>query len=151
MAVISVSGRAKVHGHAEALASLIADRQQSMFAWGVHDCCLWASDAIHAQVGADPAALIRGRYATALQAARVIRACGPTLADIATAALGSPLRHPMLACAGDVGLVEIAGHDSDWPDALGVCIGEWWACPGRDGLTLQPMGAARISWRVGCA
>ena len=151
MRVQSVAGLARVPGHAEALAQLLAQRQRAAFKWGVHDCCLWAADAIHAQLGVDPAAELRGRYATALQAHRGVQACGPGLEAIATAALGEPLRHPMLASAGDVGLVECNAEGETWPHALAVCLGDWWACPAADVMALRPLTAAVQSWRVGCA
>jgi hypothetical protein len=150
--VLCAAGQPRRPDAAEALARLLAERQRAPFAWGVHDCCLWAADAVRAQVGVDPAAQLRGRYASALQAARVIAAAGGSLEDIARAALGQPLRHPMLACAGDVGLTmgPVSGDTADRA-TLAVCVGEWWALPAAHGLALQPLTAASMSWRVGCA
>jgi hypothetical protein len=118
----------------------------------VHDCCLWAADAVRAQVGVDPAAALRGRYATALKARRVIAVAGGSLAGLARAALGEPLRSPMLACAGDVGLtLGPAATDDEDRATLAVCLGGWWAAPGAHGLALLPMSAAIAAWKVGCA
>ena len=150
MAVHSVAGMARVPRHAEALAILMRKRYWVPFSWGSHDCCLWAADAILAQLGTDPAAELRGQYATEKQAWRVIRSFG-SLEGIARAALGPQLGSPMLACDGDVGLVEATPHQDTWPHALAVCIGGWWVLPSREGLALRPMNAAAISWRVGCA
>lgn len=152
MLIVSAQGAARLPGAAEALGRLLAQRQRAPFAWGVHDCCLWAADAVRAQVGIDPAAALRGRYATALQARRVILAAGGSLRGIASAALGEPLRSPMLACAGDVGLTlgPAATEDEDRA-ALAVCLGGWWAAPGAQSLALLPMSAALAAWRVGCA
>lgn len=150
--VLCAYGQPRLPDAAEALARLLAERQRAPFAWGSHDCCLWAADAVRAQVGVDPAAALRGRYASALQAARVIAAAGGSLEDIARAALGPPLRNPMLACAGDVGLT--MGRVADDPAdraTLAVCLGEWWAVPAAHGLALQPLNAATMAWRVGCA
>ena len=150
--VISAQGAPRVPDAAEALGMLLAQRQRAPFAWGVHDCCLWAADAVHAQVGIDPAAGLRGRYASALQARRVIAVAGGSLAGIAAAALGEPLRSPMLACAGDVGLTlgPAATDDADRA-TLAVCLGSWWAAPGAHGLALLPMSPAIAAWKVGCA
>ena len=150
--VHSAVGAARLPDAAEALARLLAQRERAPFAWGVHDCCLWAADAVLAQVGVDPAADLRGRYASALQAQRVIAATGGSLEAVARAALGRPLRHPMLACAGDVGLVmgPVVGQAGDRA-ALAVCLGVWWALPAAHGLALQPLAAATAAWRVGCA
>lgn len=152
MRVISAQGAARLPGAAEALGRLLAERQRAPFRWGSHDCCLWAADAVRAQVGIDPAAELRGRYATAMQARRVIGVTGGTLDGLARAALGEPLRHPMLACAGDVGLT-LGQATSEYEDraTLAVCLGGWWAAPASHGLAMLPMTAAIAAWRVGCA
>ena len=148
--VRSVAGLCRVPGAPEALSELLAARRDAPFAWGVHDCCLFAADAIRAQIGADPAESLRGRYATALQAQRVIALCGGSLAAIATAALGPPLQHALLACSGDVGLVRAPTADDDSGEVLAVCLGEWWQVPARDGLALRPLTDGLMAWRVGC-
>lgn len=152
--VISVAGLARAPGHAEALARLLAERERAPFAWGAQDCCLWAADAVHAQLGVDPAEQLRGRYATALQAQRLVHLCGG-LEGIARAALGEPLRHASHACVGDVGLLASqAGAEqppAEWPHMLAVCVGEWWAHPAAGGLALRPLQGAVFAWRVGCA
>lgn len=150
--VHSAVGAARLPAAAEALARLLAERERAPFKWGTVDCVLWAADAVYAQVGVDPAADFRGRYSSGLQAQRVIAAAGGSLHAIASAALGDPLRSPMLACAGDVGLVMgpvvgEAGHRA----ALAVCLGLWWALPAAQGLALQPLESATAAWRVGCA
>ena len=146
LAAQSVEGVGRLPGHAEALARLMAERERMPFQWAVHDCCLWASDAVLAQVGVDPAATLRGRYSNAMQASRVLAVLGG-LEGVARSALGEPLQSPMLACAGDVGLT----HGEEDGQALGVCIGAWWAVASRDGLSLRPLSAASVAWRVGCA
>ena len=150
--VLSAVGVPRLPDAAEALARLLALRERAPFAWGTHDCCLWAADAVLAQVGVDAAAGLRGRYRSGLQAQRVIVAAGGSLQAIAQAALGEPLRSPMLACAGDVGLVmgPVAGEDGARA-ALAVCLGLWWALPAAHGLALQPLQSATVAWRVGCA
>ena len=150
--IISAQDVPRLPGAAEALGRLLAQRQRAPFAWGVHDCCLWVADAVRAQVGVDPAAALRGRYATALQARRVIAVAGGSLAALARAALGEPLRSPMRACAGDVGLTLCpAATDDEDRSTLAVCLGGWWAAPGAHGLVLLPMSAAIAAWKVGCA
>jgi hypothetical protein len=150
--VRSAEGLPRLPDAAEALGRLLAQRQGAPFAWGSHDCCLWAADAVQAQVGVDPAADLRGRYASGVQAQRVIAAAGGSLYAIARAALGEPLRSPMLACAGDVGLVvgPVVDEDGVRP-SLAVCLGEWWAMPSAHGLALRSLDAATVAWRVGCA
>ncbi len=43
------------------LAAYIEAHRSAPFAWGVHDCVLFASGAIAAITGTDPAASFRGR------------------------------------------------------------------------------------------
>lgn len=145
MSVPRVFGRPRLPGAQERLQRLLEQRSAEPFEWGRHDCCLFAADAVQAQLGIDPAEGLRGRYGTALQAVRALRELGG-LEALARQALGAPLRAPLLACSGDVGLVEDEGGD-----LLAVCIGEWWTAPTSRGLGLIALNRARISWRVGCA
>lgn len=149
LSVLSAAGVCRVPGAAEALAALLAERRRMAFRWGVHDCCMFAAEAIRVQTGIDPARNLRGRYATALQAARVVQACGGLLA-IGSAALGEPLRAPLLACSGDLGMVNSRGPDGEPVQVLAVCIGEWWQVPVADGLALRPLSDGLMAWRVGC-
>jgi hypothetical protein len=119
----------------------------AQFAWGVNDCCLFAADAVREQLGVDPAGPLRGRYATALQAERVLHLVGG-LEGICRATLGEPLRYPLLACVGDVGIVD---EQMSQRRMLAVCIGEWWALPTAKGLGLMPLDGAAMAWKVGCA
>lgn len=128
---------------AQALAALVHSRLAAPFAWGAHDCALFAADAVQAQTGTDPAAGLRGTYATQAGAARVIKKRGG-LQAIATAALGAPLPSPLLARAGDVGLVTT--HDGT--QALAVCHGAYWLAPGPEGLCPVTLRSATVAWRV---
>jgi hypothetical protein len=136
----------RLHDWQERLAALVTQRLHTPFAWGTHDCVLFAADAVHAITGTDPAAAQRGTYATALCAARVIAAHG-SLAGIAAAALGAEVL-PLQACAGDVGLVHQAAGGSD-RECLAVCTGACWHVPGAAGLVALPLTAAARAWRVG--
>ena len=131
-------------GADERLRQLLRDRQFKPFQWGVQDCCLFAADAVHAQIGVDPAEPLRGRYATDIQAARLLRAAGG-VEGIARQVLGDPLPAPLLACQGDVVVVEDAGRD-----VLAVCVGDCLRLPSEHGMALMPLRAARMAWRVGC-
>jgi hypothetical protein len=142
----ALTGQARTPGSGDRLRALLQDRTAAPFQWGVNDCCLFAADAVRAQLGIDPAAGLRGRYATAREAERVLRQCGG-LEGIARSALGEPLRAPMLACVGDVGIID---EKDSGRDILAICIGEWWTLPTRDGLGLMPLDNARMAWKVGC-
>lgn len=131
----------RLPGAAARLRLLVGTRLAAPFQWGWNNCALWAADAVHAQLGQDPAAALRGGHHTALQAMRLVRRLGGMPA-IATAVLGPPLAQPLRARMGDVGLV-------DEGKALAVCLGDAWAVPTRHGLGLLPLAAAVQAWRVG--
>lgn len=123
------------------LDSLIRDRMSTPFAWGTHDCVLWAADAVHALSLVDPAAGYRGTYSTAVEAARLLRDLGglQALADRA----GVPVA-PLGALPGDVGLV----HDEQGRESLAVRHASGWLVPGAAGLALLPTSAASQAWSV---
>lgn len=50
------------------LDAFLESRKQTAFAWGEHDCCLFACDAIQTITGVDLAADYRGKYSTAKEA-----------------------------------------------------------------------------------
>jgi hypothetical protein len=143
----SVARVARLPGAGERLAKLLQSRTMMEFVWGVNDCCLFAADAVLEQLGVDPAEPLRGRYTTALQAERVLHLVGG-LEGICRSTLGEPLRYPMLACVGDVGIVD---ERMSQRRMLAVCIGEWWTLPTAKGLGLMPLDDAATAWRVGCA
>jgi len=124
------------------LDALVFSRLRTPFQWGVHDCALWAADAVHATTGFDPAAELRG-YTTARQALRLIRARGG-LRAMAERALGHALA-PQYACRGDVVLMPMGRRQ-----ALGVVINaDQVAGPGAFGLHVAPLREALWAWRVG--
>jgi hypothetical protein len=122
-------------------AVLCQQRAAAPFAWGVHDCCLWAADAVHAITGHDFAAAQRGTYATTAEAARVLQAAGG-VRGVATRALGAPMP-AALAAVGDVVLLEQEGRE-----LLAVCNGLEALAAGPTGLVPVPMRQALAAWRV---
>ncbi|WKB52317.1 DUF6950 family protein [Eleftheria terrae] len=124
------------------LAVLVAARLRQPFAWGQHDCALWVADAVHALTGQDPAAELRGRYHSALQAARLVAERGG-LQALGTALFGPPIG-PLLARVGDVGLVVDEGRE-----LCAVCNGDHWLAPGAAGLVALELSAATVAWRIG--
>ncbi len=116
------------------------DRRNTPFKWGVHDCCLWASDAVLAITGQDFAAQYRGTYSTAAGAARVLRRDGG-VAAIASTALGAPV-DPGKATTGDVVLLW-QGQPS-----LAVCNGSTVLAAGPESLVVLPMHLVTQVWKV---
>jgi len=120
--------------------ALVAQRLRTPFAWGTHDCCLWAADCVRAISGQDPATGLRGSYSDAAGAARLVTQLG------GLHALGSragPSIRPLMAGVGDVGLV-----DHDGRQTLAVCIGTGWLAPAKDGLAVLPLAHALTAWKV---
>jgi hypothetical protein len=88
------------------------------FAYGRHDCALFAAGAVLAMTGQDFAAAYRGRYSTLRGGLRVLRQDG--FADhVALAAAHLPACHPSQAMPGD-----LAVFDSAAGRVLGVVQGQ---------------------------
>ena len=126
----------------QALADYLLANRDAVFAWGRIDCVLFCAGAIGAMTGIDPAAAMRGRYATPIGARRVMTRMGwkdvPAIASAHCAEIG-----PACALRGDV---VFDGR------SLGVCIGRA-ACfvgeeDGRAGLIQLPLPKWTRAWRV---
>ena len=120
--------------------ALVAQAHARAFNYGEHDCCLWPADAVAAVTGIDPAAALRGTYATELEAQLVLRAAG------GLRGLGDRLgpRIPVLtAGAGDIGVARCNGKPMG-----AVCAGEVWLVCALQGLIPLPLSAAVLAWRI---
>lgn len=125
----------------ERLNALVRARIDQPFEWGVNDCCLWPADAVLAMTGRDPAASLRGTYASARGAKSALQQVGGLAGAGARCGVEIP---PLFAQIGDVGLVNNTGER----DAGAVCIGEQWLAVGRKKMGLVELSAARRAWRV---
>lgn len=123
-------------------AALVGQRIAQPFAWGQHDCVLWAADAVQALTGADFATAYRGTYSTALEAERLVHELGG-LSAIVTACLGEPIP-AAYARTGDVGMVVTGGRE-----LLAVCNGAHWLAPAEAGLAVVDLHCGVQAWRVG--
>lgn len=93
----------RLHDWPERLSETIAAARGTPFAYGAHDCCLFAADCIQAVTGVDVAADWRGRYDTwdgGLKLAGV-----RTLPQLAAKFFQEV--HPVYAHRGDVGVAPI--------------------------------------------
>jgi hypothetical protein len=122
------------------LEQLVAERQRERFALGVHDCSMWACDAVLAVTGRDPGSNLRGTYATEADAEAVI-AAGGGLARVAADRLGAEIL-PAQAAVGDVGLIE-----TERGPALVVCMGKGWLAAAPIGLAHVHRSAVLRAWR----
>lgn len=91
----------------------VASLEGSAFAWGRHDCALFAAGAVVAVTGIDHAAPFRGRYRTARGSVRALHRFGAgTLEATLDAALARVA--PGFARRGDLVMVD---------EMAGVCVG----------------------------
>lgn len=130
----------------ERLAALIEQRRREPFAWGRHDCALWAADAVLAITGTDLAKPWRGRYRSAAGAVRIIHQQGAADAGLAALVDEALCRrlHVRQAQRGDVVLADMGAMN-----ALGVVSGAgMWCGPGAQGLVFRPLREAVAAWEV---
>lgn len=127
------------------LARALAEAARRPFAWGSHDCALFAAGVVQALTGTDPAAELRGRYETAAGAARALGSGGlAATAEALACAHGMEAIPPLMAQRGDVVLFETEGRD-----ALGVVdLNGRIAAAGEAGLVVLPLSHAKRAWRV---
>ena len=59
-----------------ALAAYLAERESWPFAYGVHDCAMFAAGAVRAMRGVDPAEAFRNRYRTRAGSLKILRTVG---------------------------------------------------------------------------
>jgi hypothetical protein len=87
------------------------------FAWGSHDCALFAAGAVRAMSGIDPAAAFRDQYDTREGSAAALREHGAgTLLKTVSAWFG-PSKHVSQAKRGDVVMRDRT--------TLGICVGAY--------------------------
>lgn len=122
------------------LHALVTARMRAPFAWGQHDCVLWAADCVQAITGIDLAAAHRGQYSTALGAMRIVPEGG--LGELVGQYL--PPLDVRRAVTGDIMLVRIGGQDS-----LAVVNGGAAVGPAEHGLESVDLRAAVAAWKVG--
>ena len=119
--------------------------REERFAWGTHDCALFAADCVKAQTGVDPAEAFRGTYDTARGAAIALREHGQgTLLRTVTHWLGKP-GCPHHAKRGDIVMRDAR--------TTGVCVGHWsWFVgsedQGTDQLTVAPTASCRYAFTI---
>lgn len=131
----------RLPGWREALADLFAERMSAPFVWGVNDCCMFAADAIQRATGQDRAQDVRGRYDSAITAARLIRSHGG-LQALASARCGSEIPASLVQF-GDIGLSSNSGRP-----CLAVFGGEYFHAPAEHGLTILPIEYCVKAWRL---
>lgn len=129
-----------------AFTALFNARYSAPFQWGVHDCALWAFDAVQALTGRDPAADLRGQWHSAAGALRTLRMQGGWLALCADRFGAEVL--PGQAQDGDVLLLAPNACDSElFGGALAMKWGPHALAQGSGGIVCVSMNEVQRAWR----
>jgi len=136
----------------ERMAKALDNHRGVSFAWGSHDCALFACDVAQSICGIDFAEDLRNRYKTAIGAARTLkRFVGGGLEEAAEKIAcdhNCPEITPLTAQRGDIVLAEVLVSDGLLSDSLGVCLGERVAFATSQGFVQLPLAKARRAWRT---
>lgn len=125
------------------LAAYLSHSARKPFAWGSHDCCLFVAGWIEAERGECPAGGFRGRYRTALGAARLIHRAGGFTPFLARLAATAGLCRTEAPRPGDVGVVDAGGEPVA---AIRTRIG-WAAIKSSGGYAVRPWPCLQ-AWEV---
>jgi hypothetical protein len=129
------------------LTTFIEERRLMPFAWGRNDCCLFAADWVQICTGCDPAHELRGKYSTALGAARILRELGGVRGVIQR--MGEPLGLQRIKSVQDQ-RGDLVVADTGNGESIGICIGAHAAFVGEKGLLFAPFDFKKAAhcWRV---
>ncbi len=146
----------------ERLAGCLAAARARPFAWGSHDCALFACDCVKAITGVDPGRRFRAKYKTARGAAGALRRFAGGGVEAAAMRMAADLGAPEIAVAragrGDVVLLRLAplaqdeGRARAGPvEALGVIdmSGRRIAAVSMAGLERAAIARGLRAWRIG--
>lgn len=133
----------RLRGWEQRLAAATTAALRRPYAWGSHDCALFAADCVLAVTGEDFAAEFRGQYDTDQSARRLLAQLGcEDVGDLAGRFL--PEIEPRDARRGDV--VMMPGKMGAF---LAIVDGRTAVGPVSRGLAHVPMSVAVRAWRVG--
>jgi hypothetical protein len=136
-----------------ALAGYLSAAVRQRFAWGRHDCMLFAAGWAQCLTGQDPAAAWRGRYTSKDGAALMVAEAGSTGALMRSALARCGWVSVLEPVAGDIGLV-LATAPTMLPTAA-ICVdgasddsAAAWAMATARGVVIAPAEALQV-WRRG--
>ena len=136
------------------LIDFIAIRDRSPLQWGATDCSLFASDAINAMNGSDPAYWFRGKYTTKKQAFKLLKQFGGGGLPETTEKIMKDMRYPEIrpdeANSGDLVLINV---ENVHPDAFGLTSAimatpEVAIAQGKDGLVYVDDPEIERAWSI---
>jgi len=128
----------------ERLAALIEERRFAPFVWGVHDCAMFAADAVERQTGVDPLAQWRGTYNSEETGDAILGGVSLTMfMDSALLAVGATRVEASMSQRGDFVILDVGNMPT-----CGVCLGGSVAAPGADRLHFLPPRMIRQAWAI---
>ena len=122
-----------------ALSEYINVMRHAPFEYGVNDCCMFAAGAVEAMTGVDAMAEFRGKYDSALSAAKALRDIGNGSLE-ATIDAKFPEVVISQAKRGDIALFD---------DSLGIVSGSFAWFVSDDGLERVQRADWQKTWSVG--
>lgn len=128
----------------ERLAAFVEQHRRTPFAWGSHDCALFAAAAVQAITGADPLAAWRGTYTTEEEAEAILG--GLRMEEFLDAVYRQWGAQPIgakLAARGDVVVMDVGNLPT-----CGVHLGGSVAAPGAERLHFLPTRLIRLAWKI---
>lgn len=128
-----------------AYAGVIAAARRRPFAYGVHDCCTFAADCLHARTGFD-ALLALPAWRSQDEALALIAGMGGLRSAVTQALQSEPLE-PGFASTGDI-VLAIDPHDASAREILAVAHGAELLAPAARGLAVLPRSAALCCWKA---
>lgn len=130
----------KIKNWESMLAKFIQSHKNTPFAWGEHDCCLFAANAVKLITGIDYADRFRGKYTTQLGSVRALKRYGKGgIKETLDEVMGEPI--PRLQCSrGDVVLIMLE------QPTLGIYYNGVWA-PGLNGVVTFESPEVLCCWR----
>lgn len=136
-------------GWPDMLSVYLMERMDTPFAWGRHDCCLFAADWVRLVLGEDPAKGLRGKYRTRATGLALLKKHNGVRGLASVRFDRVPVNY---AHRGDL----VAFKDPDlrgpaWAvNSLGVLDGRLALFAGASGLTAVQRGKLlKTAWRVG--
>lgn len=105
---------------AEVLSNYLSAAAARGFAWGAHDCMLFAADWARARTGSDPAACWRGRYRSETEALQIVAEAGGMSALMGRALEALGWAKADAPQAGDVG-VFLVPTPNGRSEVAGIC------------------------------
>jgi hypothetical protein len=119
----------------------VVARESTPFAWGGHDCCLFAADVVRACTGVDYAEALRG-YTNQQEAQLIIDGYGSMTAMITALLERDPIA-PAMARRLDVVLAKLPAGET-----LGICMGSTCAFARTVGVAYLPRSVVSVAWRI---